>query len=160
MAPEVHYRFVPWTLNGRSSIMGLRLWIRRRDSCGLSPTSGTHRHCRLKYADFVPEAIDKTGEKVEKLDAVIDRINCEIESGRLDQNLVDVITIETLQFPTADDWKLEDQVHNSNNKHTNLQQQIERTQFTDCRVDLVEGSDLPSETLPFTHPPLLHDVHR
>ena len=56
-------------------LMGLRLWVLRRD-----PPDRPHR---LKYVDFTPRKDnDDASSRFRKLDAVLERVNSEIQSGK------------------------------------------------------------------------------
>ena len=64
----------------------------------------------LKYVDFTPRLdIDDDNNRFKKLDVVLERVNCEIQEGRVDRKLGEIITIETLYYPVANsDWKIEE----------------------------------------------------
>ena len=64
----------------------------------------------LKYVDFTPRLdIEDDNNRFRKLDVVLDRVNGEIKSGRVDRKLGEIITIETLYYPVANsEWKIEE----------------------------------------------------
>lgn len=64
----------------------------------------------LKYADFTPRLdIEDDNNRFKKLDVVLDRVNREIQEGRVDRKLGEIITIETLYYPVANsDWRIEE----------------------------------------------------
>lgn len=65
---------------------------------------------RLKYVDFAPRK-DKEdpSSRFRKLDAVLERINSEIQARECDPRMGDIITIETLYHPVASsDWIIDD----------------------------------------------------
>ena len=64
----------------------------------------------LKYAEFTPRPDDDDDSvRFKKLDVVMERVNKEIQSGKTDKKIGDIITIETLYFPANYDWKVEDE---------------------------------------------------
>lgn len=64
----------------------------------------------LKYVDFTPRLdIEDDSNRFKKLDIVLERVNREIQEGRVDKKLGEIITIETLYYPVANsDWKIEE----------------------------------------------------
>lgn len=64
----------------------------------------------LKYVDFTPRLdIEDDTNRFKKLDVVLERVNREIQDGRVDRKLGEIITIETLYHPVANsEWKIEE----------------------------------------------------
>ncbi|KAI1289768.1 hypothetical protein HDE_09260 [Halotydeus destructor] len=88
--------------DAHNSLMGLRLWMARKDEG--SPLEAAV----LKYVEFTPRPDDDDDStRFKKLDLVLERINREIREGKSDLLLGDVITIETLYYPADSSWKTE-----------------------------------------------------
>lgn len=99
-------------------LMGLRIWILRQ--------AADHPPHKLKYVDFTPRKDDDDPHsRFRKLDAVLERVNREIQSGLFssdarvlflshwstgacDRNMGDIVTIETLYYPVStSDWTVD-----------------------------------------------------
>lgn len=111
MAPED--TCFPLDAECQSSLWGLRLWIQRK-SPPMSPTDKSRAqektHKKLKYVDFVPRPdADDKNSRFRKLDAFLERVNREIQEGKTDRKMGDIITIETLYHPVAtSEWKIDE----------------------------------------------------
>ncbi|XP_015790368.1 uncharacterized protein LOC107367203 [Tetranychus urticae] len=107
--------------DAHSSLMALRLWIKRRDidvinggtngnelggnEANVANSSSETTHQTICYADFKPEKDDDDDTtRFEKLETVIDRANKSIREGNVKGT---PITIETLYFPANSDWEID-----------------------------------------------------
>ena len=82
----------------------VRLWMMRREE---SIEEGNQQ--TLKHIDFTPRLdVEDDKQRFKKLDVVLERINREIQSGKTDLKMGEIITIETLYFPVAtSEWKID-----------------------------------------------------
>ena len=113
MAPED--TCFPLDAELQQSLMGLRLWIQRKPFPSSPSASGKEvleitQRPLLKYVDFVPRPdVDDKNSRFRKLDAFLERVNREIQAGKTDQKMGDIITIETLYHPVAtSEWKIDE----------------------------------------------------